>query len=100
MCPPIVRILQRLLWVNEGECRETRRGRAKREEDLWKQVFPVGIEEFPFVWYRAKGLDGTTATTFRDLVLVNLASAVWVTVSIFGTSFHLLYPTNITCTFM
>ncbi|KAI3504333.1 hypothetical protein L1887_32917 [Cichorium endivia] len=56
----------------------------------------ASLKEFPFVWYRAKGLDGTTATTFRDLVPVNLASAVWDTVSMYKTNIP-NFPQNETC---
>ncbi|KAI3752860.1 hypothetical protein L2E82_24899 [Cichorium intybus] len=53
-------------------------------------------KEFPVVWYRAKGMDGTTATTFRDLVPVKLASAVWDTISMYKTNIA-NFPQNETC---
>lgn len=48
------------------------------------------------MWYRAKGMDGTSAATFRDLVPVRLASAVWDTISMYKTSIP-NFPQNETC---
>ncbi|KAL4562532.1 hypothetical protein LXL04_034739 [Taraxacum kok-saghyz] len=56
----------------------------------------ASLKEFPFVWYRAKGTDGTTATTFRDLVPVKLASGIWDTISMYKTSIA-NFPQNETC---
>ncbi|KAL7610833.1 protein transport Sec1a [Lactuca sativa] len=56
----------------------------------------ASLKEFPVVWYRAKGMDGTSAATFRDLVPVRLASAVWDTISMYKTSIP-NFPQNETC---
>ncbi|KAJ0891814.1 putative sec1-like protein [Helianthus annuus] len=46
----------------------------------------ASMKELPFVWYRAKGMDGSSAATFRDLVPVKLASAIWNSISMYKTT--------------
>ncbi|KAM0071106.1 putative sec1-like protein [Helianthus debilis subsp. tardiflorus] len=46
----------------------------------------ASMKELPFVWYRAKGMDGSSAATFCDLVPVKLASAVWNSISMYKTT--------------
>ncbi|XP_057805604.1 protein transport Sec1a-like isoform X2 [Salvia miltiorrhiza] len=46
----------------------------------------ASLKECPFVHYRAaKGLDGTTVTTFGDLVPTKLAAAVWNIITTYKT---------------
>lgn len=46
----------------------------------------ASLKEFPSVRYKAaKGLDGTTVTTFRDLVPTKLAAAVWNIITTYKT---------------
>ncbi|KAI3756838.1 hypothetical protein L1987_56661 [Smallanthus sonchifolius] len=56
----------------------------------------ASMKEFPFVWYRAKGMDGSTAATFRDLVPVKLASAVWNSITMYKTTIP-NFPQTETC---
>ncbi|KAK1430345.1 hypothetical protein QVD17_13016 [Tagetes erecta] len=56
----------------------------------------ASMKEFPFVWYRAKGMDGTSAATFRDLVPVKLASAVWDSITMYKTTIA-NFPQTETC---
>ncbi|KAJ0603334.1 putative sec1-like protein [Helianthus annuus] len=56
----------------------------------------ASMKELPFVWYRAKGMDGSSAATFRDLVPVKLASAVWNSISMYKTTIA-NFPQTETC---
>ncbi|KAL8263511.1 hypothetical protein R6Q59_021641 [Mikania micrantha] len=56
----------------------------------------ASMKEFPFVWYRARGMDGSTAATFRDLVPVKLASAVWNSITMYKTTIA-NFPQTETC---
>ncbi|KAI3449129.1 hypothetical protein Pfo_005794 [Paulownia fortunei] len=57
----------------------------------------ASLKEFPFVRYTAaKGLDGATMTTFRDLVPTKLAAAVWNSISTYKSSIP-DFPQKETC---
>ncbi|KAK6162504.1 hypothetical protein DH2020_002345 [Rehmannia glutinosa] len=57
----------------------------------------ASLKEFPFVRYRAaKGLDGATAATGRDLVPMKLAQAVWNNISTYKSSIP-NFPSTETC---
>ncbi|XP_071688718.1 protein transport Sec1a-like [Rutidosis leptorrhynchoides] len=56
----------------------------------------ASMKEFPVVWYRAKGMDGSSAATQRDLVPVKLASAVWNCITMYKTTIP-NFPQTETC---
>ncbi|GJS70700.1 protein transport Sec1a [Tanacetum coccineum] len=56
----------------------------------------ASMKEYPLVWYRAKGMDGSSAATQRDLVPVKLASAVWDGISMYKTTIA-NFPQTETC---
>ncbi|KAH6812581.1 Sec1/munc18-like proteins superfamily [Perilla frutescens var. frutescens] len=57
----------------------------------------ASLKEFPSVHYRAaKRIDGTTVTTFRDLVPTKLAAAVWNIITTYKTSIP-DFPQKETC---
>ncbi|KAJ9556422.1 hypothetical protein OSB04_011036 [Centaurea solstitialis] len=59
----------------------------------------ASLKEFPVVWYRSKGMDGSSAATLRDLVPVKLASAVWNMITTYKTSIP-NFPQTETCEFL
>ncbi|XP_024996537.1 protein transport Sec1a [Cynara cardunculus var. scolymus] len=59
----------------------------------------ASLKEFPVVWYRSKGMDGSSAATLRDLVPVKLASAVWNCITMYKTTIP-NFPQTETCEFL
>lgn len=64
---------------------------------LFAYKYNFQFQEFPFVRCRAaKGVDGTTATTGRDLIPSKLAAAVWNSITSYKSSIP-NFPSTETC---